>query len=488
MKEAIYLVNDARKGRMHDSKSDPLMMPLNEVCSQDGRKAGQMKIRHRWLAFLFPVSVFAIVFDLLRLSPNVAISLYAVIQSIILFIIIIILLAHNDLKFNPSNPTFLLLISFLMLTLMFSFFSVNVEGTLKAILQTTELSMSAFAIFLLLKSTWAEEYWIDFSTVMLIGGVLAALSIITDFVGFTSFTSLYMHRSFILRQIGILGKPNFGAGKLAILLPFSLLLWRYYNSRGKVIATVCTILASFIILTAIFLTGSRMGGMAAVLSILIFMIRELRQLLRPRSLYTIVITAVLVVAFSLVLGWHLNIFSSSEGSFILMRYKKMFTYVKTEGRTDTDLSLRNRAAFAALGFRMFSDHPVTGVGLGMYPDAVGKYGPYKYRYTHNTFISVLAETGFVGFIIFIALFFRIGGHIYQRYRNMDYKDFYFYLGLSFINLMIMLFFLSDFSNKYFWTMFIPLSLFWDYQRRFKRNLQQAVRILRPEANVRRGKK
>lgn len=62
------------------------------------------------------------------------------------------------------------------------------------------------------------------------------------------------------------------------------------------------------------------------------------------------------------------------------------------------------------GFEKFKEHPVLGVGSGAFSTAIDE-GNTVYGYSglpaHNTFLSVLTETGLVGFFIFMTMFFTL---------------------------------------------------------------------------------
>ena len=85
-------------------------------------------------------------------------------------------------------------------------------------------------------------------------------------------------------------------------------------------------------------------------------------------------------------------------------------------------------------------------------------------YSHNTFITVLSELGIIGFLFFIFICLKIAINIYYFYRKSLFSSFYFYLGLSFINLLIMSFFLANLYDKIFWGMFIPISMYFEHKK------------------------
>ena len=82
---------------------------------------------------------------------------------------------------------------------------------------------------------------------------------------------------------------------------------------------------------------------------------------------------------------------------------------------------------------MFKDNKITGVGPRMF---IKMFGEKKYNlfegcstHPHNTFIQLLAETGLIGFIFglsifFITIFFITKHLIYKFFRNkIIYNDF-----------------------------------------------------------------
>jgi O-antigen ligase len=86
-------------------------------------------------------------------------------------------------------------------------------------------------------------------------------------------------------------------------------------------------------------------------------------------------------------------------------------------RKDSDASAEHsvyqRASFAYVSMRMFADAPVFGCGFGRFYDLKQPYLADRSQQLeleslrlldhHNTFLSVLTETGLVGFLLFTAL-------------------------------------------------------------------------------------
>lgn len=76
-----------------------------------------------------------------------------------------------------------------------------------------------------------------------------------------------------------------------------------------------------------------------------------------------------------------------------------------EGTTDRN-SVEARLQMWGASWRMYLDHPVFGVGPGNFPNLIQGYVPrLDDRYaTHNNFLSVLAEAGPVGLVLYGGLF------------------------------------------------------------------------------------
>ena len=98
---------------------------------------------------------------------------------------------------------------------------------------------------------------------------------------------------------------------------------------------------------------------------------------------------------------------------------------------DSEHSVAQRESFAYVSWKMFRDHPVLGVGFGRFFDQKLPYLSDRSQqielesirplHHHNTFLSVLTETGIVGIAAFIAVFIawgaRLGGSRRIRLRR-----------------------------------------------------------------------
>jgi O-antigen ligase len=90
--------------------------------------------------------------------------------------------------------------------------------------------------------------------------------------------------------------------------------------------------------------------------------------------------------------------------------------------TDENFAVLERLAHWQTGWRMFDDHPWTGVGIGNYGTQYEHYAPpYWYEplgHAHNIFINFMAETGILGLAAFLLFWlgalrfaWRSAGHL-----------------------------------------------------------------------------
>jgi len=78
----------------------------------------------------------------------------------------------------------------------------------------------------------------------------------------------------------------------------------------------------------------------------------------------------------------------------------------TENRFDEMASISAAQRFEILktGLAIFADHPITGVGIGCYPEGNALYAPLLgARDAHNTYVNLAAEMGLPGLILWLAL-------------------------------------------------------------------------------------
>jgi O-antigen ligase len=262
--------------------------------------------------------------------------------------------------------------------------------------------------------------------------------------------------------MGILGEANYAGAKLAILLPFILHLTSWYAQKRRWGWLALVIGAGITVSLALFITGSRMGGLLASVALAVFLLREIRWLRQPR----------VILLFAAILGLLLApaLFRSrgpmSQAlEYISSRYGLVITFLRSgteEFRGVRETSLRERIEVFEAGLEMFADHPLFGAGLAQFPYTIQLYNPlYSGVYSHNTYLTVLAELGLTGAIFFILLSGRMFVLLCRALTN--HSGIYFYMVLSFALLQMGFLFLHDLDNKYYWTLFLPVCFYLEHR-------------------------
>jgi O-antigen ligase len=99
---------------------------------------------------------------------------------------------------------------------------------------------------------------------------------------------------------------------------------------------------------------------------------------------------------------------------------EQLTSVETIAQADPEGSAEQRFQIQQVAWRIVGDHPLFGVGLGVYPIANAMYAPeLGQRDTHNTYLNLAAETGLPGLVLWCALFGSVLLHASRSRRDME---------------------------------------------------------------------
>ena len=111
---------------------------------------------------------------------------------------------------------------------------------------------------------------------------------------------------------------------------------------------------------------------------------------------------------------------------VVVQPENLIAFKREESAENTQLSAELRKSFVYLSWQMFQDKPLLGFGFGSFYWAKMPYihdrdtelllEPIRGWVHHNTFLSVLVETGLVGFMLFIALLTGWGYNSWQLFR------------------------------------------------------------------------
>ena len=177
------------------------------------------------------------------------------------------------------------------------------------------------------------------------------------------------------------GKSNYIASFYALLIPLgvSILFTKNLSTQTKLL------LMSFILLmiTSIFLTGSRGGVVALAIGFLVL-------LWRFRSWQTLVA----FLFFCFLVG--VVIFFNPSSQII---WQRLVGY-------QTSPSVFSRIELWTECIKIFKESPILGVGLGNVNYHMKLSGALFVK-AHNLILELLSETGIIGFIIFAGLFYKV---------------------------------------------------------------------------------
>ena len=211
-----------------------------------------------------------------------------------------------------------------------------------------------------------------------------------------------------LRVYGTFGQPNPYAGYLNIPLSIAVaLLLLGSNWRTRILAG----LATLVIGGAFYLTQSRGAQIAISVAIALILIVGMPRLRKPIFVLVILLLLLLETFFAGILPTYI----------LTPAFQKLgLEQISFLTPNAVDYSTAERLAHWIAGIRMFLAHPLTGVGIGNYPDAYSHYYISIFvnslGHSHNYYINIAAETGAIGltaFLLFLMAIFVAGGSAYR---------------------------------------------------------------------------
>jgi putative inorganic carbon (hco3(-)) transporter len=228
------------------------------------------------------------------------------------------------------------------------------------------------------------------------------------------------HFSYDVRDAAAVGYAGIN-GLAALEVMFSSFLMAMF-SGVKALGLKAAIL--FVLATCIYCTlfAFSRGGYIAMLAALMVL-----GLLKHRML--------LVLLAALFISWQ-TLLPTSVQERILM----------TESQNGAlDHSSQGRVLLWADALSLFGESPLTGTGFNTY-EYMNRYE--SFHDTHNYYLKIMVETGTVGFVLFIALLFRMAQMGYKLFRTSD-DPFWSGVGLGFFVLVCSAIVLNFFGDR--WT-------------------------------------
>ncbi|OPY61754.1 MAG: O-Antigen ligase [Pelotomaculum sp. PtaU1.Bin065] len=236
----------------------------------------------------------------------------------------------------------------------------------------------------------AWQAFIDFSKIVLI--YLVVSTTVNNIKKFDIFASLLIILTFVLcfqgalqaktgigmggvtpiesriRALGIFNDPNDLALAIVVMVPFVL---NILFSRKRLLLKFVSFIVILFYLYGIYLTNSRGGILALMVVVAVFFVGKSKKFL-----WGAITSCVLIML----------IFSYGPSRLALLSSEEVSAYQRIDSWYQ--------------GFQMLIGSPFLGVGYGMFLS-------HHFQTAHNSFILVAAETGFLGYFTWIAIFYFV---------------------------------------------------------------------------------
>jgi O-antigen ligase len=253
--------------------------------------------------------------------------------------------------------------------------------------------MVYFAVFALVMTVQPDAFedllvtWKWVSSVIVVVGVAVGVLLVVGV--HTPLTDTFMEA---YRLRGPLADPNAFAAYCVLSLSLIYVLRMLRNQRAPVLMTA-------MFLVAILLTGSRAAAPAVMLAGLVVVCTSapMRKFLMP-VVPSVGITVILM-------------FLAASAPSQVEAISRVGTGV--EGSTQDDI----RYQLWSTATRLWTDNPVFGVGIGQF-QAAGQdlLGFAPGNIPHQTYLSLLAELGVIGFLVILSMPAVVGYRLYKLHR------------------------------------------------------------------------
>lgn len=340
-------------------------------------KINQLEI----LIFIISVRLFSDVLNIPGLDPII---------TVILFFYIIYLLAFNRLKISVVNIIFFIMLSFFLLNGLF--FTLNNDYSFVEPFRSLFRWLTIMGLFFIPKCIVIDKVYLNrniYNMIVIPGALLILLSL---------YTGGYQEYQGQLRLTEPFHNPNSLA--LFCFISIFVVFINFVNTKSK---------ANYFLLLLFIYALFKSGGVTSTLSTLIFISvaalsyfgiknKILVILIVPLFLisilyfnYNVIIERLNGVVFS-----DINTFTLSEGSSVYWRFKAWSLYLSSMNVFEYIYGL-------GLGVSRFLLNPDSFIAKSNYFSAPG---------THNDYIQVIVDFGFIGFFIAVLLLVRFISNVY----------------------------------------------------------------------------
>ncbi len=217
------------------------------------------------------------------------------------------------------------------------------------------------------------------------------------------------------RLAGSVGEQNRHAQVMLMLVPLGVFL--AMGARSMTLRAAALAMASLVALgvATTFSRGAALAGAAMVLVMAVLRYVSLRHL------------AVAILVAGLVMGVALPQYSVR-----VLKLQGIVGLVSDEGTTQArpDSALQNRAVEMMAAALVFADHPLVGVGPGMFKyyyaeyavKAGGSVEPGLTRQAHNLYLGIAADSGLLGLLFFFTIIVMLFRALTRTRRRLLERD------------------------------------------------------------------
>ncbi|HKZ21974.1 MAG TPA: O-antigen ligase family protein [candidate division Zixibacteria bacterium] len=360
-----------------------------------------------------------------------------------------ILSFKDGFKIEKKTQKLLILWFVLILTFLLSgIFSLNPVKSMRVTILHLTLFLILFLIVQFVKNRQDlvkfTQHWMVIGFILCLYGLVEYLG---SFIGFdidrAIFGPIYSlttpgqsvaQRIFGQRIYSLFGDPNNFAGFLNTIFPFFLCSTIYFAKLKQTKRFFWFLLATLTVFFVFIMTLSRSGWLGLTMGLLVVAWYKRAQIFRKGNLK--------YLAFALIVF------------IIFFAQIYQYTYFVVSAKLEEMESRQIHLYLVKSAFQMFLSHPLTGVGIGNFGEAYGRYFKpgYEYYNAHSAFLTILSETGIIGFIIYISFYIFVLRQILLFFRNSSgYHKEVIGLGLlsGFCGLMAANIFYQNFTFQFF---------------------------------------
>lgn len=248
------------------------------------------------------------------------------------------------------------------------------------------------------------------------GGVAASV--------FSFFNSSFLDGE---RTTDVIGNAN----TIAIYLSFVAIISLYFALKKDKI--IIHSISYFILIFAIFITGSRSGTIILAFGTTVILLNFMGSRISAFKKICVVVFAIVAI-----MGlWYFITHNSFMYEILGERFKSLYEIITTKESSTGEGSTFERFEMAKLAFKVFCENPILGCGLGGIGYYIGKEITGFYTFCHNNYFEILSGLGILGFALYYSVHFRlIISYVTLKNKYKSISNIYF---LGFVLLICILF-------------------------------------------------